>query len=72
MKTLRINKKAKVEVRELKTNDNYNISIRILVNGVVMKGYFVKNGTSNEEIKKDAIYYIDNAKVDSLLYTLLN
>lgn len=71
MKTIQINEYTKVEVRDLKTDSNYNKGVRIVVNNVVMSGWIAEDTTTAKEFKDSAINWIERNKDNSLLKSLI-
>jgi len=71
MKTIQIDQSTKVEVRDLKTESNYNKGVRIVVNNVVMAGWIAKDTTTTNEFKESAINWIERNKDNSLLKSLI-
>jgi len=71
-RTIKINENTEVQVRRLNTDSNYNKGVRVLVKGVVMKGWIAKDNTTDESIKEDAEFYLNKPQDNSLLQSLIN
>lgn len=71
-RTIKINENTEVQVRRLNTGSNYNKGVRVLVKGVVMKGWIAKDNTTDESIKEDAEFYLNKPQDNSLLQSLIN
>jgi len=61
-----------VQVRRRNTDSNYNKGVRVLVKGVVMKGWIAKDNPTDESIKEDAEFYLNKPQDNSLLQSLIN